>query len=1087
MRARDIHRGGQVPDIRAAGFFVLRTPLLPVDEYERFAGDGVTLETACVEPLSGADRGRLRDRLRFWLEQPAVMEALFLASPSLVDRLEQWRRDPHSRSGAKVERILVRYFARMTQRSTPFGLFAGCSVGTLGKRTRLELPPRAHYRRHTRLDMDYVSALVAKLAADPQIRPRLRYRPNSSLYALAGQWRYAEVRRSGRSRTYHLVVVEDAPYLRSTLERAARGARPGTLANALVNADREIQPAEARAYVEELIDAQILVPELQPIVTGSDPVGAIERQLTELDGDGRVAEELRRLLTELAAFDEQGIGVGASRYRGVAAKLESLPAEVDLPRLFQVDLFKPAKSLELGVEVVGELRRAVGLLHRLFAPTSDNSLEEFKSAFARRYGSAEVPLTSVLDEELGIGFERANTPNAETAPLLAGLAFPSSASARGNAWSVRDAWLLQGVERVWQAGADELVIEPAELDWLEAAPRLPLPDAFAVMGRLARASAADGAREDFRVYVQSVFGPSGALLLGRFCPLDEELQQHVKAHLRVEEAMRPDAVFAELVHLPEGRLGNILYRPVLRQHELSFLGASGAPAEAQIAVSDLWVSLQNGRVVLWSRRLGREIIPRLTTAHNFRMRSLGLYRFLCALQTQDVVGTLGWNWGPLEAARYLPRVALGRAVLARARWRLGRTDLARLKEGDLQTCRETMRTICAERGIPRRVAVADADNELLIDFDNLASFETFIHLVKGRSHTQLIEPFPASHEQCVAGPEGHYANEIIVPFERVREPHVASAIRLPADPGQTSRVFAPGSDWAYLKLYTGTATADRLLREWVGPQIARYRDAGTRWRWFFVRYADPDFHLRLRVHGNPAWLHNSVIPSLNKMAARALAEGLVCGVQWGTYERELERYGGLLGIKLSEEFFGIDSEAVLRLLEYVSGDAGQVIRWGLALSGIDHLLNDLGFDLPRKLALIHEQRESFGREFGVEQNGMKPQLNQLYRGQRPYVMQLLERKGDLVAPLAAGFDVLRQRSAGLSDVTARLHAAAQGGQLTCSLENLAASYIHMHVNRLLRSAQRAHELVLYDFLERSYRSQLAQEPKQIGASVKVGR
>lgn len=32
---------------------------------------------------------------------------------------------------------------------------------------------------------------------------------------------------------------------------------------------------------------------------------------------------------------------------------------------------------------------------------------------------------------------------------------------------------------------------------------------------------------------------------------------------------------------------------------------------------------------------------------------------------------------------------------------------------------------------------------------------------------------------------------------------------------------------------------------------------------------------------------------------------------------------------------------------------------------------------------------------------------------------------------------------------------------------------HMHVNRLVRSAQRAHELVLYDFLARLYAAQSA--------------
>lgn len=49
------------------------------------------------------------------------------------------------------------------------------------------------------------------------------------------------------------------------------------------------------------------------------------------------------------------------------------------------------------------------------------------------------------------------------------------------------------------------------------------------------------------------------------------------------------------------------------------------------------------------------------------------------------------------------------------------------------------------------------------------------------------------------------------------------------------------------------------------------------------------------------------------------------------------------------------------------------------------------------------------------------------------------------------------------------------------LRTLAGSYIHMHANRLLRSAARAQELVLYDFLCRLYESQAARRDRGQGA------
>jgi hypothetical protein len=43
-----------------------------------------------------------------------------------------------------------------------------------------------------------------------------------------------------------------------------------------------------------------------------------------------------------------------------------------------------------------------------------------------------------------------------------------------------------------------------------------------------------------------------------------------------------------------------------------------------------------------------------------------------------------------------------------------------------------------------------------------------------------------------------------------------------------------------------------------------------------------------------------------------------------------------------------------------------------------------------------------------------------------------------------------------------LRSRAEAGRLSVPLTGLAASFLHMHANRILRSAHRAQELVLYD-------------------------
>src|SRR5262252_218921 len=200
-------KGRSSPAVATSGFFALRTPLLPFEDLLRWSEGLRAPQVAGEQNLDQAlerDRSELRQKLRQIIARPEVREALFVASPSLDESLDLWMREPETERGQKVERTLVRYFTRMCSRPTPFGLFAGCSVGTIGERTQLSLERRAAYQRHTRLDMDYLTALTQALAQQSSAREALAFRPNSSLYQAAGRLRYVESRMEGKSRAYHL-------------------------------------------------------------------------------------------------------------------------------------------------------------------------------------------------------------------------------------------------------------------------------------------------------------------------------------------------------------------------------------------------------------------------------------------------------------------------------------------------------------------------------------------------------------------------------------------------------------------------------------------------------------------------------------------------------------------------------------------------------------------------------------------------------------------------------------------------------------------------------------------------------------------
>jgi hypothetical protein len=226
-----------------------------------------------------------------------------------------------------------------------------------------------------------------------------------------------------------------------------------------------------------------------------------------------------------------------------------MPTAVEMARLFQLDMVKPADHPALGGAVLEEIGRGVDILRRISNRRSD-LMEKFRKDFGERYGDGrEVPLVEVLDEEIGIGFEKSGDAGAEASPLLQGLVLGAPAAEAGAPWTARETFLLIRLSEALATGTREIDLTPADIERMvppgtggEGPELAYLADAFQVMATLAAASPEAIDAGDFRVLLGGAVGPSGARLLGRFCHADPELSRRVEEHLRAEETFAPEAI-----------------------------------------------------------------------------------------------------------------------------------------------------------------------------------------------------------------------------------------------------------------------------------------------------------------------------------------------------------------------------------------------------------------------------------------------------------------------------------------------------------------------------------------------------------------
>lgn len=1065
---------GLVGNYQSSGFFVLRTPLLPV---VAFAEWGV----GASEEGSGEDtRDHLRRSLTKLLGASQIVDSLRVASPALADRFDGWADRKPSRRKERLERTLVQYFARMCDRCTPFGLFAGVSVGKVGDETRLRLAGRHRYRRRSALDLAQVYKLVNSLLADESVRANLRYRPNDTLAAVPGGYQYVEAsRRDGETR-HEVSFLETDEALVAAITGAVGCATLTELRTALRAgiSDPEVDDSDIAEYLDDLIEAQVIEPELVPAVVGEDP---LDQMLTSIEDCAPLAEQakgLRRLRTELHRLDSHGVGAPAASYAAVSAVWTGELGLEKTDRLLQVDMFKEATDLCLSDEVVEEVIRGAEPLWRLAAPVAD-PLRELKDRFRERYEAQEVPLAEAFDPERGLGMPGSNLkPTVAKSPLLAGLDF---GAADGRAGSGARAKFPEAVaDRILDLRPNSpaiLELDDELLDRLATSEASRPPDALAIHIDLLAASEDAVRSGDFRILYHGTVGPSGARMLGRFCDLDPALLENVRSHLRQEEALAPDDLFVEIAHTPEGRVGNVVRRPHVREVELSCAGHSRREGPGRLTVGDLLIRLEGSRFRLRSRRDGRNVRPRLTSAHNYR-RSSGMYRFLCALQADGTREGFGWSWGSLGGLPFLPRVVRGRAVYAVARWKIGRDQPAYQAVGKAKTegaRDEALGGLMQELRLSRFVRLRDGDNRLLLDLENPLCRAVLADHVARRSVLSVEEVLTDDLEGCVSGPEGKYRNEIILPLVRKQavSSHSGAAALIGGDrtPASVQRTYAPGDEWLFYKLYAVPGTADRLLGEIIAPLAALHGEMASGEPWFFIRYSDPEPHLRIRFRGEP-----DVRRALEERAAGLirpfLEVGTIYRVSLDTYVREVERYGGDSGIELAEAWFHADSAAALHLIEVVQSSGDESLRWKAVAMGFDRLLADFGLEYEGRERVVAAARETFGREFGVGPV-VRRRLAKRLRPERADLEALVTGDGEHAASFRELERVFRERSTRTAEIVGEFRRLDEAGELKCPLDELLRSLMHMHANRVFPASARAQELVIHDFLSRTYRSLVA--------------
>ncbi|RKR84626.1 thiopeptide-type bacteriocin biosynthesis protein [Mucilaginibacter gracilis] len=965
---------------------------------------------------------------------PYFQEALFLASPGLYHNLEEKQFD-NARLSEREKLSVQKYFNRMCFRPTPFGAFSSFSVTTWGKDETIILK-NEDAKLHLNVDQEIVNRLSPLFVNDDP--EQNLFIANPALYQWGRDFRFITTTYANDSRKiyFDLESIEinelTGPLFSFCRTVFKSGKEIAAYMMDLTGCTMEM----ASDYLRFLIGAGILMSATNNNIIGKDYLQVLSAQSNSPSLLNTVLVDINRNRELIRFPDVQYLKTNAER---ISQLLSGFGHQHPGP-LFYAGLERSTTHGALSSKIKDQLMDGVMALSALVAPAQPDMFRQFIKDFKARYNRQKIPLLQAVDPDIGIGYGPVNHANIDS-DLLRSVKFRERKTDQLTLdWSKVHRMLF----KKWndRLGNDSpIVLDELDVQSLSSNSTLSSPPSIAALFR----TTAHG------VFLESLGGVTATALIGRFTAWNKEIHRVSKEIAAVEQAANPEIIFADIGQLSDPHADNINRREHVYHYEIPINVISTLDNDHQIQLSDLWVSVVDDELVLESERHQKVIIPRLTSAYNYTRNNLAVFRLLCDLQQQGLQGSYAFSLAHyFPGMAYYPRVVYKRTILSPATWYLSVQDLKDLQHlsGDESVIK--IRSLKDQLKLPTILALSKFDQQLVFNLDNDWEILFLVDCLKGSEGAVLQEFFIPDNRTIQTG-EGKALCNQFVAFLYKREA-VYSGLQLRKDVAvlKKQQDYIIGSKWLYLKLYCNPAMANNILSTRLLPLLKKL-DQSEMQSWFFIRYRDPGYHIRLRLKIK----ETAVGPILDKFKRRmseTISYQLIREYQADTYRREMERYGGDI-IEWMEDYFHGSSELIAHHIKMVGKKTYSYSYHSIAFVSVYELLERFIPDIVERISFLEKMVELFYAEFATDKS-LRIDLDQKYRELKIEVSSLVTNESYYHQLRLTPYAELFRN--GIKNVLR--HTTAFGVKRK---NQLLADMIHMHLNRLFVDKQRQQELIVY--------------------------
>jgi len=1008
---------------------------------------------------------QLITRLKDVFKSPILREALSVASNDLLEAVDKNNLDANSKSSKQILSSLIKYFIRLSTRPTPFGLFSGISIGQFGETSNITVSDQHKHTKRARPDMEWIYGLIKKIEADKKIRYGLNVRFNNFTYTNGNRIdkpnkTFLQLEKSNESTHELSTSIRYTNQVKMIEEKCSEYHVLSDILNDIILQNPNVPGNRIGDFLSQLLENEYLLSELRPPLINTDMLDYLINTLSKINNIEDIqlyVNKLNEIQKLIAGYNATPIGEGMDIYNEIIRLQKEL---YECKSYLQVDLKTHVKNNILDSNLKNDLEQFASAMYKL-APTDKMSDEmaSYIGLFIERYGhSTEIPVMELLDIDKGLGSPAHYQVNA--------IARPISHRPKAMKENRLKALLEKKTMLALREGKKAIELTDNDIDHVckgeqpdESLHPMARPQSFELY-----LLAHPGAEHIFTL-APTVASDGYGKSFGRFSDmLTKEESLLLKEGFEKNKAFFDDYIIAEICEVPStGRTSNVTLNNSDYDYQIA-LTTNPCEDKHVISIRDLYIGVDStsNNFYIKSKSLNKKVIATMTSMMNptFGSSALRFLREISSMYKKSVVygivSIFDFNH------EYSPRITYGTVIIKPETWMISNEILGIKNEkgkNSEEIIEKKFNSFRQKWDVPRYVFLNEGDNRLLLDLDNPHHKNEIYNLMKKNMPATLTELGCNFEDYAASDASGKkYVTEIVVPFllettnknktdkKSDDETILKTQSNISENQMKIERdklMLLPGNtEWLYYKLY-GYSKRQNELISIIYEAMEQLVSNGLAQKYFYIRYADPEPHLRIRIQPSEGKFPDLFV-TISNLLNNFYNDGLISKTVNDSYMRESERYGGPQLIKHAEDYFYNDSKLAMKLLTMERFGKLNFNMDFIGISFIISVLEAFGLSIEEQEVYLSSMsdKKSYRKDF---QNSRQMIMNAVDSSDNWFSIRYHASNPEI-------YDLLNENSHHLKIYANAIFESDSRGELTNSIKGIVSSIIHMFCNRFRDNA-----------------------------------